>query len=182
MGAVHEYQQWGIIDVPSLMGPKFQKINLFYSSPEYYTEMKYHETAKNRKRNKKQSAEQSTTSSNESGDDEDGTITWSVKKDDFFPYSDCEHCFWTGYFTSRTGLKKLERLATSFLIAARQIEAMPVNTTKITTTEAETNQQQYVDDYDRESIQHLYELEDALGIVQHHDGVSGTSKQHVAND
>ncbi len=28
----------------------------------------------------------------------------------------------------------------------------------------------------------LYELEDALGVVQHHDGVSGTSKQHVAND
>ena len=28
----------------------------------------------------------------------------------------------------------------------------------------------------------IYELEDALGVVQHHDGVSGTAKQHVAND
>ena len=28
----------------------------------------------------------------------------------------------------------------------------------------------------------IYELEDAVGVVQHHDGVSGTSMQHVAND
>jgi hypothetical protein len=28
----------------------------------------------------------------------------------------------------------------------------------------------------------IYELEDALGVIQHHDGVSGTAKQHVAND
>ena len=28
----------------------------------------------------------------------------------------------------------------------------------------------------------MLELEDAIGILQHHDGVSGTSKQHVAYD
>jgi len=28
----------------------------------------------------------------------------------------------------------------------------------------------------------LYDLEDALGIVQHHDAVSGTAKQHVSYD
>lgn len=27
-----------------------------------------------------------------------------------------------------------------------------------------------------------YDLEDALGVAQHHDAVSGTAKQHVAND
>ena len=28
----------------------------------------------------------------------------------------------------------------------------------------------------------LFDLEDASGIAQHHDAVSGTAKQHVAND
>jgi alpha-mannosidase len=28
----------------------------------------------------------------------------------------------------------------------------------------------------------FHELEDASGVSQHHDGVSGTAKQHVAND
>jgi hypothetical protein len=30
--------------------------------------------------------------------------------------------------------------------------------------------------------QPLHELDDALGVVQHHDAVSGTAKQHVADD
>jgi len=34
----------------------------------------------------------------------------------------------------------------------------------------------------RDSESAIYELEDAVGVVQHHDGVSGTSMQHVAND
>lgn len=32
-------------------------------------------------------------------------IIWPVKFDDFFPYSDNEHGFWAGYFTSRVALK-----------------------------------------------------------------------------
>ena len=32
-------------------------------------------------------------------------LTWTLKTDDFFPYADCPWCFWTGYFTSRVGLK-----------------------------------------------------------------------------
>ena len=31
--------------------------------------------------------------------------TYPTKVDDFFPYADVEHAYWTGYFTSRTGLK-----------------------------------------------------------------------------
>lgn len=35
--------------------------------------------------------------------------------DDFFPYSDGPHQFWTGYFTSRPALKRYERLSNNFL-------------------------------------------------------------------
>jgi alpha-mannosidase len=34
----------------------------------------------------------------------------------------------------------------------------------------------------RSEEQPLHELDDALGVVQHHDAVSGTAKQHVADD
>jgi 7-cyano-7-deazaguanine synthase in queuosine biosynthesis len=23
-------------------------------------------------------------------------VSWTVKRDDFFPYADCAHCYWTG--------------------------------------------------------------------------------------
>ena len=94
---------------------------------------------------------------------------WSVKTDDFFPYSDCPHCFWTGYFTSRAGFKRLERVGSSFLQAARQIESMK-------------DSKGSVGFHGCDCKEPLYPLEDAMGIVQHHDAVSGTAKQHVAND
>ena len=57
---------------------------------------------------------------------DDGT-SWrsvEVKRDDFFPYADCDHCYWTGYFTSRPGLKRMEREASLFLQLCRQIESL----------------------------------------------------------
>ncbi|RMB90070.1 hypothetical protein DUI87_33525 [Hirundo rustica rustica] len=42
-------------------------------------------------------------------------LTWPLKTDDFFPYSDGPHQFWTGYFSSRPALKGYERLSSGFL-------------------------------------------------------------------
>jgi hypothetical protein len=137
IGSLMNYQRWGLIDVSDIFGPRFDRINIFYSTPEYYTKMKYQETVK---------ARQTKTIGLE-------TPHWSVKQDDFFPYSDCAHCFWTGYFTSRTAFKRLERVASSFLLAARQIESMPTHTAAIKGSEKQPS----------------YELDDALGVVQHHD-------------
>jgi hypothetical protein len=155
IGSLMNYQRWGVIDTSDIFGPRFDRINVFYSTPEYYTKMKYQETVK---------AKQATTKT--TGLETEAPVQWSVKQDDFFPYSDCAHCFWTGYFTSRTAFKRLERVASSFLLAARQIESMP---TRIAVTKGSEEQP-------------LYELDDALGVVQHHDAVSGTAKQHVADD
>ena len=91
-------------------------------------------------------------------------ISWSVKTDDFFPYCDGPHACWTGYFTSRPALKGYVRDSSSVMQASKQIQffgATPADTGK-------TNP--------------LYRLERALGVTQHHDAVSGTSKQHVAYD
>ena len=32
-------------------------------------------------------------------------MTWTLKTDDFLPYADCSWCYWTGFYTSRPGLK-----------------------------------------------------------------------------
>ena len=164
IGLVMNYQQWNMIDIPAIFGTRFDRVNMFYSNPDYYTEQKYAETTSSVVAASRSSNTASTTATKKG-------IEWPVKTDDFFPYSDCQHCFWTGYFTSRTAFKRFERVASSFLLAARQIDALPSNVAAQQRRESS-----------EEAIPPLFPLEDALGIAQHHDAVSGTAKQHVADD
>jgi len=85
-------------------------------------------------------------------------VRWPVKVDDFFPYSDNIEAFWTGYFSSRPTSKRYIRQATSFLQATRQLEA-------------------YSGAHGETDI-----LEEAVALCQHHDSITGTEKQHVADD
>jgi lysosomal alpha-mannosidase len=86
-------------------------------------------------------------------------LTWDVKTDDYFPYADFEHAYWTGYFTSRPAIKGFERRSNALLHAANHAAAA---VHRPPTAAAE--------------------LRSALAIAQHHDAVSGTEKQHVADD
>ena len=173
IGSIMELQRYGQLDVPALFGPKYDRVQVFYSSPEYYTQQKYKSYRQRQRPQPKQQAE-SEHPGGEVGESlsaaHSSTTSWQVKTDDFFPYSDCEHCFWTGYFTSRTSFKRMERVASSFLLAARQIDTL-----------ARAKKPDHSDD--ESCCSHpLFDLEDALGIAQHHDAVSGTGKQHVADD
>ncbi|CAL9037049.1 probable alpha-mannosidase At5g13980 [Musa acuminata AAA Group] len=87
--------------------------------------------------------------------------SWPLKTDDFFPYADRANAYWTGYFTSRPALKGYVRLLSSYYVAARQLEFIKGRSSSGPTTDS---------------------LADALAIVQHHDAITGTEKQHVAND
>ncbi|CAF3760528.1 unnamed protein product [Rotaria sp. Silwood1] len=82
--------------------------------------------------------------------------TWSSKIDDFFPYSIAPHVVRTGFYTSRPALKRYERYSNNILQVARQLNAF-----------SNLNM--------RNSIF-------PLSLVQHHDAVSGTERQHVADD
>lgn len=90
---------------------------------------------------------------------------WNSTKDDFFPYASRENTFWSGYFSSRAALKGYARKSNNFLQVCKQLDVLAnlmrqgVNVTE-----------------------DLRLYKEALGVVQHHDGVSGTEKQHVAND
>ncbi|KAJ8435416.1 hypothetical protein Cgig2_001068 [Carnegiea gigantea] len=87
--------------------------------------------------------------------------SWPVKIDDFFPYADAANAYWTGYFTSRPSFKGYVRVMSGYYLAARQLEFLIGRNGSVSGTET---------------------LADALAIAQHHDGVSGTEKQHVAAD
>ena len=124
-------------------------------------------------------------------------LNWSVKKGDFFPYADCDHCYWTGYFTSRQGLKRLERVGSSFLHTSRQIESMLKLQQSDRGSRGRNSEGMIAANKEGNGVPSwplsgpsvkswnsspLYTLEEAMGVAQHHDAVAGTSKQHVAYD
>lgn len=94
-------------------------------------------------------------------------MQWSVKTDDFFPYSDAQHAFWAGYFTSRPTLKYFERIASSLLQTLKQVTASPSPAVRSMRTEIDKA---------------VFQLTAAVGLINHHDAITGTSKQHVADD
>ncbi|XP_062312069.1 lysosomal alpha-mannosidase [Osmerus eperlanus] len=93
-------------------------------------------------------------------------LTWALKTDDFFPYADAAHDFWTGYFTSRPALKRYERLSNSYLQTCNQLEVLG----------GPLSRQGVFGAGDSDT------MKKAMAVAQHHDAVSGTEKQHVAND
>ncbi|KAL2529274.1 Glycosyl hydrolase family 38 protein [Forsythia ovata] len=108
------------------------RVNALYSTPSIYTDAK-HATEK----------------------------SWPIKTEDFFPYADRAHGYWTGYFTSRPAIKRYVRMMSGYYLAARQLEFFKGRNKSGSNTDL---------------------LADALAIAQHHDAVTGTEKQHVAND
>jgi hypothetical protein len=89
---------------------------------------------------------------------------WPLKTDDYMPYADGAHAMWSGYFTSRPALKGYVRDTSAVHQAARQAQFFGARPADMGPTNP------------------LFRMERAIGVTQHHDGVSGTSKQHVAYD
>ncbi|KAM5546803.1 alpha-mannosidase [Rosa sericea] len=87
--------------------------------------------------------------------------SWPLKTDDYFPYADVVNSYWTGFFTSRPSLKRYVRMLSGYYLAARQLEFLVGK---------------------RSTGPNTFSLGDALGIAQHHDAVTGTSKQHTTSD
>lgn len=90
-------------------------------------------------------------------------LTWPIKKDDFFPYASEAHSFWSGFYTSRPAIKLYERVGNSLFQSVKQLHAIAGL--------EKPSDYQIIDNFYR-----------AMGVMQHHDAVTGTEKQHVAND
>lgn len=108
------------------------RVNVFYSTPSLYLEALH-----------------------------DADEEWPVKRDDFFPYAHCPHCYWTGYFTSRPALKWYIRESNNILQACKQMEAIHGEINNFPTSDA---------------------LRRAMAVNQHHDAITGTERQHVQDD
>merc|ERR1719295_2313401 len=92
---------------------------------------------------------------------ENTDMVYPIKSDDFFPYASGSHSYWTGYFTSRPSIKLAEREGARDLAVCRQLG---------TASKARG---------DKEPEFHMHR---AMGLMQHHDAVTGTEKQNVADD
>nr|XP_033326410.1 lysosomal alpha-mannosidase isoform X1 [Megalopta genalis] len=91
----------------------------------------------------------------------DANLQWPTKEDDFFPYASDPHSYWTGYFSSRPTIKYFERMGNNLLQINKQLVVLANFT---------------------EHNAHLEHFREAMGIMQHHDAVTGTEKQLVADD
>ena len=84
-----------------------------------------------------------------------GTFDVPILKGSFFTYADRDQDYWSGYFTSRVFDKALDRKLERVLYAADSLGA---------------------------STKELKEQRRSLSLFQHHDGVTGTAKNHVVKD
>ncbi|CAK7334227.1 unnamed protein product [Dovyalis caffra] len=131
------------------------RVNALYSTPSIYTDVK--------------------NAANES---------WPLKTDDYFPYADRDNAYWTGFFTSRPALKRYVRQLSGYYLMELEVPGGE-RITSIMATLAEFSHLARQLEFlvgKKSTGPNTYRLGDALGIAQHHDGVSGTAKQHTTND
>lgn len=129
------------------------QINLIYSTPSCYIQAVNDAAASN-------------------------NIEFPLKTDDFFPYASGGHNYWTGYFTSRPNAKHFERTTSKILQVIYYVE----NTINLIKFQAAKQLTAFskVNGEDHEADLTL--LKEAVGILQHHDAITGTAKEAVAND
>ncbi|KAJ1454800.1 galactose mutarotase-like domain-containing protein [Pelagophyceae sp. CCMP2097] len=125
-------------------------VNAFYSTPTLYTDAKFEEAFKT-------------------------NVSFEVRTDDVMPLGDNSHNYWSGYFTSRPGLKRQVRFATNLLTAARQLEVVTKTTAKEVGLPTVRRSPPVGDSW-------TDSLEGTVGVATHHDGMSGTERQSVTGD
>ena len=96
-------------------------------------------------------------------------VAWPTKYDDLFPYADNPDAYWTGYFSARANDKEYIRRASHNFHASSQLYTQAiVNTNSLDEVSSIMNVN--------------FDMLDKIGIAQHHDAVTGTAKQAVADD
>jgi hypothetical protein len=95
-------------------------------------------------------------------------LTWPLETPDFFTYVDRPHAWWSGYFTSRPMLKlytrsrqNQQRVTEQFYLFAKCLD--------------------FTADFPG-AMRNISKLRDAVAVTQHHDAITGTEKDFVAEE
>ena len=96
-----------------------------------------------------------------------------VLSGDFFTYADRDDHYWSGYYTSRPLYKRMDRALQSRLRAAEIALSLAVGVVR-----KENSPTLWL----APLFQMLVEARRAMGLFQHHDGVTGTAKDPVVRD
>ena len=100
----------------------------------------------------------------------DSGKSFPIKYDDQFPYADKQFAYWTGYFTSRAVSKGNIREFD------RYVEHKNHLWTNVLLNEKTSS------DVKNKILNNSEDALRVVGVTQHHDAVTGTEKQHVADD
>ncbi|CAH2045689.1 unnamed protein product, partial [Iphiclides podalirius] len=93
-----------------------------------------------------------------------------VLSGDFFTYADRNQHYWSGYYTSRPFYKNMDRTLMAYVRAAEIITAQACSSGAVT----------YI--MSLQLRDRVEQARRALSLFQHHDGVTGTSRDEVRED
>ncbi|KAG5876752.1 hypothetical protein JTB14_033084 [Gonioctena quinquepunctata] len=97
-----------------------------------------------------------------------------VLSGDFFTYADRDDHYWSGYYTSRPFYKRMDRVLLSYIRAAETIHTLAHLSKKPGYS--------WIVEKNIGLQETISNARKALSLFQHHDGITGTAKDHVVVD
>ncbi|CAG0889991.1 unnamed protein product [Cyprideis torosa] len=101
---------------------------------------------------------------------------------DFFTYADIHESYWSGYFTSRPFFKRLDRVLIGYLRSAEILLSLTLTQMSKRGIVVSSTEDAAVPPWTKEVQALVRQGQQSLGLFQHHDGVTGTSKTYVMED
>ena len=107
---------------------------------------------------------------NDDWEEDDKEEGWPIRHDDSFPYSQNPGQMMNGFYTSRPHLKKSIRdFSNTFYSSQRLVSQSFIR-------------KDYSSKKVDEMMMYQFSILDHLGVLQHHDAITGTSKRNVAGN